>query len=51
MLSQYKGSAFKVATFSRWTIIVSGPKLVEELRKAADDELSFVEAANEVRSI
>lgn len=29
-------------------VVVSGPKLVEELRKTADDEMSFIEAANEV---
>lgn len=30
-------------------VVVSGPKLVDELRRAADDELSFAEAANEVQ--
>ena len=33
----------------RWHVIVSGPKLVDELRKAPDDVLSFLEATREVR--
>lgn len=48
-LLQYKGRAFRVATFDHWLVIVSGPKLIDDIRRAADDELSFDEAANEVR--
>ena len=46
---QYKGRAFKVANFNRWLVIVSGPNLIDDVRKAADHELSFLDAANEVR--
>ena len=46
---QYKGGSFKVPELFRWTVIVSGPKMIEELRKAGDDELSFDEAVAEVR--
>ncbi|KAH9914911.1 cytochrome P450 [Epithele typhae] len=44
---KYYGSAFKVATLDRWIVIVSGPKMVEDLRKRPDDEVSFVEGAEE----
>ncbi|KAF8844182.1 cytochrome P450 [Paxillus ammoniavirescens] len=44
---KHKGTPFKVADLYRWTVVVSGPQLVEEVRKASDDELSFAEAANE----
>lgn len=45
---QYKNKVFKVAQFDRWLVIVSGTKLVDEIRKATDNELSFSEAANDV---
>ncbi|KAJ8475230.1 hypothetical protein ONZ51_g6703 [Trametes cubensis] len=43
----YYGSVFKIAMFDQWLVIVSGPKLVEDIRKRPDDELSFVEGATE----
>ena len=51
LLGQYPGSAFKVPTFSTasgWLIVVSGTKLVEDIRKAPSDVLSFREASIEV---
>ncbi|TCD62558.1 hypothetical protein EIP91_006736 [Steccherinum ochraceum] len=45
---KYKGKAFKVPEFFRWHVFISGKTLVEELRKANDDELNFMEAMNEV---
>ncbi|KIJ07003.1 hypothetical protein PAXINDRAFT_91095, partial [Paxillus involutus ATCC 200175] len=44
---KYKGRPFKVADLYRWTVVLSGPQFVEEVRKASDDELSFAEAAND----
>jgi cytochrome P450 len=44
---KYQRSPFKVATFSRWLVIVSTPQAVEELRHAADDDLSMMEAIKE----
>ncbi|KAJ3480751.1 hypothetical protein NLI96_g8124 [Meripilus lineatus] len=41
---RYKGSVFKIPLPFHWHVIVSGPKLIEELRKAEEDELSFGEA-------
>ncbi|OBZ66897.1 Ent-kaurene oxidase [Grifola frondosa] len=46
--NKYKGSAFKVAKLNGWHVIVSGPSLNEELRKAGDDQLSFDEGINEI---
>ncbi|KAF8833481.1 cytochrome P450 [Paxillus ammoniavirescens] len=44
---RHKGTPFKVADMRRWMVVVSGPQFVEDVRKASDDELSLVEAANE----
>ena len=38
---QYPGSAFKVAALDKWIVFVSGRKMIEELRKRGDEELSF----------
>lgn len=46
--TQFKDRAFKVAQLDGWHVIVSGNKLVEELRKAPDDQLSFLEAVTDV---
>ncbi|KAI0334068.1 cytochrome P450 [Cubamyces sp. BRFM 1775] len=45
--AKYYGSAFKVAMFDQWLVIISGPKLVEDVRRRPDDELSFVDGATE----
>ena len=34
---------------TRWQVIVSGTQYVEDMRKAPDDVLSFMEAVKEVR--
>ncbi|KAG6816479.1 hypothetical protein H0H93_008055, partial [Arthromyces matolae] len=43
--AKHRGSAFKVPGISKWTVIISGRQLVDELRKAPDDVISFTEAA------
>ncbi|RDX53553.1 cytochrome P450 [Lentinus brumalis] len=45
--AQYHGSAFKVALFDQWFVVVSGHRMVDDMRKRPDDELSFVEGAEE----
>ncbi|TBU22273.1 cytochrome P450 [Dichomitus squalens] len=40
---QYYGSAFKVALLDRWMVIISGPKMIEDIRRRPEDELSFTE--------
>ncbi|KAF8844237.1 cytochrome P450 [Paxillus ammoniavirescens] len=44
---KHKGTAFKVADLYRWTVVVSGPHFLEDVRKAPEDELSFLEASND----
>ncbi|KAJ2913479.1 hypothetical protein MD484_g6916, partial [Candolleomyces efflorescens] len=44
--SKYKGNAYKVPTLassSRWFIVVSGERMIEDMRKAPSDVLSFRE--------
>ncbi|OCH88082.1 cytochrome P450 [Obba rivulosa] len=43
---KYKGGSFKFYTPGGWHVMITGPKLLEELRKAPDDQLSFDEATN-----
>ncbi|KAM5540077.1 hypothetical protein V8D89_006217 [Ganoderma adspersum] len=38
---KHYGSAFKIPLLDRWMVIVSGPKLVEDIRRRPEDELSF----------
>ncbi|TBU62546.1 cytochrome P450 [Dichomitus squalens] len=45
---KYYGSAFKVALIDQWLVIVSGPKMVDELRRRPDNELSFDEGVEDV---
>ncbi|KAH9895714.1 cytochrome P450 [Cubamyces lactineus] len=45
--NKYHGSVFKVAMLDQWLVVVSGLKLVEDVRKRPDQELSFLEAAGE----
>ncbi|KAI0795967.1 cytochrome P450 [Abortiporus biennis] len=44
---QYRGCIFKIPQITRWQVVVTGRKFIEELRKADDEDLSFVEAVNE----
>ncbi|KAF8844235.1 cytochrome P450 [Paxillus ammoniavirescens] len=50
-LHRHKGTPFKVANGYRWMVVVSGPQLVEDVRKASKDELSFSEAANDTMNL
>ncbi|KAI0828878.1 cytochrome P450 [Trametes gibbosa] len=40
---KYHGSVFKVPMLEEWILVVSGPKMVDELRRSPEDELSFTE--------
>ncbi|KAH9840867.1 cytochrome P450 [Rhodofomes roseus] len=50
---KHKGGFFKHAEVGRrgWSVVVASPKHIDELRKAADDELSFSEATNEALQV
>ncbi|TFK66280.1 hypothetical protein BDN72DRAFT_156184 [Pluteus cervinus] len=43
---KYYGGTFKIPMMDRWSVIVTGPELFDEIRKGADDELSFHDAVN-----
>ncbi|KAJ3488343.1 hypothetical protein NLI96_g2934 [Meripilus lineatus] len=45
---KYKGDIFKIPLIDRWLVVVSGPELIEELRKMPDDKMSFIEAATDL---
>jgi hypothetical protein len=36
-----------VATLSRWIVLLSGKQHIDDIRKASDEELSFIEATEE----
>ena len=40
---QYHGSAFRIALPDRWLVIVSGTKLIEQLVRRPESELSSME--------
>ncbi|KAJ7100090.1 cytochrome P450 [Mycena belliarum] len=43
---KYPGKAFKIALANRWVVILNGPTLIEDLRKAPDDSISLAEGTN-----
>ncbi|KAL1748267.1 cytochrome P450 [Schizophyllum fasciatum] len=47
-VDKYPGRAFRVPLMDSWTVVVSGRRLIDELRAAREDELSFRHAAEEV---
>ena len=48
--SQYKGGLYKIASFERWVVIVSGPKLVDEFARVSDETMSMQGALDAVSS-
>ncbi|EJD49225.1 cytochrome P450 [Auricularia subglabra TFB-10046 SS5] len=42
--NKYRSGMFRVRAFREWMLVISGPELIEELRRAPDDVLSFREA-------
>ncbi|KAF8994954.1 cytochrome P450 [Cyathus striatus] len=45
---KYHGEPFKVATMGRWLVLVSGTQIMEDVRKAKEDQLSNVEGLTEI---
>ncbi|KAK7058629.1 hypothetical protein VNI00_002265 [Paramarasmius palmivorus] len=45
---KFPGKAFKIALPDRWLVIVTGQRMIQDIRKASDNVLSFSEAAEEV---
>ncbi|KAJ7593785.1 cytochrome P450 [Mycena floridula] len=48
---KYKGHVFKVALIHKWYIVVSGPKMITELRKAPRHCLSFFEEIDQAKFV
>ncbi|KAJ3556992.1 hypothetical protein NM688_g1715 [Phlebia brevispora] len=48
---KYKGGTFKVPMISRWLVVITGPKLVDEVQKLPDDKASFLEASADLSSV
>ncbi|KAF8799220.1 cytochrome P450 [Phlegmacium glaucopus] len=44
---KYRNGLFRIADFGSWTIIVSGPKHIEDIRKAPEDVLTIETAIDE----
>ena len=45
---QYYGKPFRVALWDQWMVVVSGTKMIDDLRKRPDDEFSFQEGLEQV---
>ncbi|KAI0684429.1 cytochrome P450 [Earliella scabrosa] len=45
---KYYGTLFKVSMLDGWLVVFTGPKLIDELRRSPDEELSSVEGTAEV---
>ncbi|KAJ3904615.1 cytochrome P450 [Lentinula edodes] len=45
--TKFPGQAFKVPLPDRWEVIVSGKQMMEDIKKASDLDLSFIEAVGE----
>jgi hypothetical protein len=45
---QYRNGAFKVPLMNDWLVFCSGEEMLEDIRKATDDELSIHQAMSEV---
>jgi hypothetical protein len=45
---QYRGSIFKIPMLTQWMIVATGPELIEDMRRASDDQLSASDAFAEV---
>ncbi|KAH7914791.1 cytochrome P450 [Hygrophoropsis aurantiaca] len=48
---KYKGGVFKVPMLDRWLVVMSGPELVDALRKVPDEELSFDHAMQDLLQV
>ncbi|TFK69250.1 cytochrome P450 [Pluteus cervinus] len=44
---KYYGGSFKIAMPTHWMVMVTGPKLTDELRRAPEDQLSIVDTIAE----
>ncbi|KAH9915638.1 cytochrome P450 [Amylocystis lapponica] len=47
----YKGTSYKFADIKGWHVVVSGPRLVDELLRTPDDMLSVIDATRQMLQI
>ncbi|KAL0949751.1 hypothetical protein HGRIS_009789 [Hohenbuehelia grisea] len=47
-VSKFKGAIFRVPLISRWVVVVSDPKMIDDIRNARPRDVSFSDAINEV---
>ncbi|PPQ74371.1 hypothetical protein CVT26_000689 [Gymnopilus dilepis] len=45
---KYKGSAFKVPTMTRWLVVISGPQMLDDVRRASDEYMSLDASESEI---
>ncbi|KAI0640042.1 cytochrome P450 [Trametes polyzona] len=48
---KYYGRVFKVPYFDRWAVVLSGPRMVDELRRRPEDEFSLTESIENLLQI
>lgn len=48
--TKHKGDMFRVPLIDKWVVVLTGPRLVEELRKVPEEDLSFDHAVRDVSS-
>jgi hypothetical protein len=46
--AQYRGGFYRISYRGHWTVVCCNMKLISELRKAGEDEFSFLDAIAEV---
>ncbi|KAF8957287.1 cytochrome P450, partial [Flammula alnicola] len=45
--TKYYGTPFKVSMMGRYMVIISGPEMIEDIRRSSDEQLSFRDAVAE----
>ena len=50
-MSKYKGGVFKVPMLHAWIVVVTGQRLIEEIQRYPEEQLSMREGAGEVSLI
>ncbi|KAF8955284.1 cytochrome P450 [Flammula alnicola] len=49
--TKYYGTPFKVSMTGRYMVVISGPEMIEDIRRASEEQLSFGEAVAETFQI
>ncbi|KAL0949752.1 hypothetical protein HGRIS_009790 [Hohenbuehelia grisea] len=46
-VAKFKGELFRVPSITKWVVVVTDPKKIDDIRNARDQDLSMTEAVNE----